>query len=64
MFDLYRLLVQYHDPKLCSFMDSFRIQPECFTTDWFHSLLSKDIGAELCWAIWHKYFEKVLCWTN
>uniref|UniRef100_A0A914HWV3 Rhodanese domain-containing protein n=1 Tax=Globodera rostochiensis TaxID=31243 RepID=A0A914HWV3_GLORO len=43
MFDLYRLLLQYHDPK-------FR--------DWFCSLLSKDMEAELCWTIWGKYFEK------
>ncbi|KAL3112807.1 hypothetical protein niasHT_019781 [Heterodera trifolii] len=57
MFDLYRLLLQYHDPRLCSFLDSFKIQPEQFTRDWFCSLLSKDIEAELCWSIWQKYFE-------
>lgn len=64
MFDLYRLLLQYHDPRLCSFLDSFKIQPEQFNRDWFCSLLSKDMEAELCWTIWQNYFENVRGWVS
>lgn len=59
MYDLYRLLLQYHDSQLCSFLDSFKIQPAEFTKDWFLTLLGKNLEQELCYEFWDRYFEKV-----
>ncbi|KAH7696000.1 Protein TBC-1, partial [Aphelenchoides avenae] len=58
VFDLFRLILQYHDPELCTWLDSVKVQPQQYAKDWFSTLLSKDTSAELCWVIWDHYFEK------
>lgn len=58
VFDLFRLILQYHDPELCTWLDSMKVQPQQYAKDWFSSLLSKDTSAELCWVIWDQYFDK------
>jgi hypothetical protein len=58
VFDLFRLILQYHDPELCSCLDSLKVLPQQYAHDWFSTLLSKDTDTELCWTIWDQYFEK------
>uniref|UniRef100_A0A914CLG7 TBC1 domain family member 23 n=1 Tax=Acrobeloides nanus TaxID=290746 RepID=A0A914CLG7_9BILA len=58
VFDLFRLLMQYHDPELCTYMESLRIKPQQYVTSWFRTLLAKDTDLQLCWSIWDHYFEK------
>ena len=59
MFDLLRLLMQYHDPQLCSFLDSFKIQASEFTSFWLRTLLCVNMDDDLCNLLWDRYFEKV-----
>lgn len=33
-FHLYRLLLQYHEPELCSFLDTKKITPDSYTINW------------------------------
>lgn len=58
IYDLYRLLLQYHDPELCSYLDSFKVQPFEFANEWFSTLLSKNMDDKLCYDFWDRYFEK------
>uniref|UniRef100_A0A915NQT5 TBC1 domain family member 23 n=1 Tax=Meloidogyne floridensis TaxID=298350 RepID=A0A915NQT5_9BILA len=58
MFDLLRLLMQYHDPQLCSFLDSFKIQSSEFTSFWLRTLLCVNMDDDLCNLLWDRYFEK------
>lgn len=44
---LFRLLLQYHDPQLCSFLDSFDCVPELYATPWFLTLMSRGNELEL-----------------
>lgn len=37
-FHLFRLLLQYHDPELCSFLDTKRITPDAYAQQWVRSL--------------------------
>ena len=36
-FHLFRLLLQYHDPELCSFLDTKRITPDIYAQSWVHT---------------------------
>lgn len=58
VYDLFRLLLQYHDAELCSHLDSFRILPKHFAQDWFSSLLANNTETKLCWKLWDRYFDK------
>lgn len=53
---LFRLLLLYHEPELCSFLDSHKIAPNLYTQNWFLSLFaaSSDLPAVL--ALWDYYF--------
>lgn len=33
-FHLYRLLLQYHEPELCSFLDTKKITPDSYAINW------------------------------
>lgn len=39
-FHLYRLLLQYHEPELCSFLDTKKITPDSYAINWVLGLLS------------------------
>ena len=55
-FHLLRLLVLYHDPELCSFLDSKKVHPEQYTGSWFRSLFASQSSFEVTQAIWDTYF--------
>ncbi len=38
-FHLFRLLLQYHDPELCSFLDTRKITPELYSHGWVNICL-------------------------
>lgn len=44
-FHLYRLLLQYHEPELCSFLDTKKMTPDSYAINWVSmlTLLSVDI---------------------
>lgn len=42
-FRLFRLLLLYHHPRLCRFLDQYQLQPELYATPWFMTLFSNSL---------------------
>ncbi|KAM9320880.1 TBC1 domain family member 23 [Gastrophryne carolinensis] len=57
-FHLFRLLLQYHEPELCSFLDTKKITPDCYTLNWFGSLFAYPCTVEVTQAIWDNYLQQ------
>uniref|UniRef100_A0A7E4ZZ16 TBC1 domain family member 23 n=1 Tax=Panagrellus redivivus TaxID=6233 RepID=A0A7E4ZZ16_PANRE len=57
-YDLFRLIMQYHDPEICSHLDSLKVTPYTFAASWFRSLFSEDVSSELCIQLWDIYFDR------
>ena len=55
-FHLLRLLILYHDPELCSFLDSKKIHPETYACSWFRSLFASRCSLEVTLILWDAYF--------
>jgi len=56
-FHLFRLLLLYHDPELCAFLDTKRVSPDMYAQDWFATLFSSkcDLGVTL--NMWDVYLQ-------
>ncbi|CAG4986663.1 unnamed protein product [Parnassius apollo] len=46
-FHILRLVLQYHDPELCSFLDTKRITPEQYCLPWLRSLFAVNAREQL-----------------
>uniref|UniRef100_H2Z093 TBC1 domain family member 23 n=1 Tax=Ciona savignyi TaxID=51511 RepID=H2Z093_CIOSA len=57
-FHLLRLLLLYHDPELCNFLDTCKISTENFTSDWFCSLFSSQCTPEVTCGLWDVYLQR------
>ncbi|XP_060531576.1 TBC1 domain family member 23 isoform X1 [Cylas formicarius] len=57
-FHIVRLLLLYHDPELCSFLDTKRITPENYCLVWFQSLFAATCGLEVVINMWDYYFQQ------
>uniref|UniRef100_A0AAR2KPX1 TBC1 domain family member 23 n=1 Tax=Pygocentrus nattereri TaxID=42514 RepID=A0AAR2KPX1_PYGNA len=57
-FHLYRLLLQYHEPELCSFLDTKKITPDSYAMNWLGSLFSSHCLPEVTQALWDVYFQQ------
>lgn len=57
-YNLLRLLLLYHDPELCNFLDTCKITPDMFTKSWFSSLFSRVCTPEVTCALWDIYFQR------
>lgn len=55
-FVLFRQLLQYHDPHLCSFLDSRKIPPDLYAQRWLRSLFVAVWEPEVVQAMWDFYF--------
>ncbi|XP_018647065.1 hypothetical protein Smp_176370 [Schistosoma mansoni] len=55
---VFRLLLQYHEPKLCSFLDSLKISPESYFIPWMSSLFADFISEDVIPSLWDLYFLK------
>ncbi|CAH8874261.1 unnamed protein product [Trichobilharzia szidati] len=55
---IFRLLLQYHEPKLCSFLDSLKISPEDYFIPWISSLFADYISEDVIPSLWDVYFLK------
>eukprot|EP00108_Taenia_solium_P008953 TsM_001179900 transcript=TsM_001179900 gene=TsM_001179900 len=53
---VFRLLLQYHEPELCSFLDSHKLSPEVYAKGWFDSLFAGHLSSEALPAFWDIYF--------
>ncbi|XP_054716052.1 TBC1 domain family member 23-like [Uloborus diversus] len=56
-FHLLRLLLLYHEPEVCSFLDTKKITPECYVKAWFGSLFSSTCCLKVIRIMWDIYFQ-------
>ncbi|XP_077285439.1 TBC1 domain family member 23 [Arctopsyche grandis] len=52
------LLLQYHEPELCSFLDTKRITPEQYCLPWFQSLFAGTCILPVVQSMWDLYFQQ------
>ncbi|NXC14746.1 TBC23 protein, partial [Corythaeola cristata] len=57
-FHLFRLLLQYHEPELCSFLDTKKMTPDSYALNWLGSLFSCCCSAQVTQAIWDGYLQQ------
>lgn len=57
-FHILRLLLQYHDPELCSFLDTKRITPEQYCLPWLRSLFAGNCNLQVVQYMWDLYFQR------
>ncbi|XP_041319877.1 TBC1 domain family member 23 isoform X2 [Pyrgilauda ruficollis] len=57
-FHLFRLLLQYHEPELCSYLDTKKMTPDSYALNWLGSLFSYYCSAEVTQAIWDGYLQQ------
>lgn len=57
-FHLFRLLLQYHEPELCSFLDTKKITPDLYALNWLGSLFAYHCTVEVTQAIWDGYLQQ------
>ncbi|CAH0750317.1 unnamed protein product [Diatraea saccharalis] len=57
-FHILRLILQYHDPELCSFLDTKRITPELYCLPWLRSLFAGPCNLEVVLFMWDLYFQR------
>ncbi|XP_075901597.1 TBC1 domain family member 23 isoform X1 [Nelusetta ayraudi] len=57
-FHLYRLLLQYHEPELCSFLDTKKITPDSYAINWMGSLFSSHCLPDVTQAVWDCYLQQ------
>ncbi|KAG7463474.1 hypothetical protein MATL_G00177020 [Megalops atlanticus] len=57
-FHLFRLLLQYHEPELCSFLDTKKITPDSYAISWLGSLFASHCGPEVTRALWDVYLQQ------
>ncbi|XP_041647190.1 TBC1 domain family member 23 isoform X2 [Cheilinus undulatus] len=57
-FHLYRLLLQYHEPELCSFLDTKKITPDSYAINWLGSLFSSHCLSDVTQALWDFYLQQ------
>ncbi|CAI5722677.1 unnamed protein product [Hyaloperonospora brassicae] len=51
-FQLYRLLMLYHDPELCHYLDQHDMTPELYVTPWFMTLFARSLPPDLVFCLW------------
>ncbi|XP_055593027.1 TBC1 domain family member 23 [Uranotaenia lowii] len=58
VFHIFRLLLQYHDPELCSILDTKRVTPDTYAMSWFQTLFASTCTLEVVLAMWDLYLQQ------
>ncbi|XP_055305736.1 TBC1 domain family member 23 isoform X1 [Sitodiplosis mosellana] len=58
VFHLFRLLILYHDPELCSLLDTKKITPDQYSMSWFQSLFAATCTLPVVLNMWDMYFQQ------
>lgn len=58
VFHIFRLLILYHDPELCTILDTKRITPETYSLNWFQSLFATTCTFPVVLSMWDLYFQQ------
>lgn len=51
-FVTFRLLMLYHDPEVCAFLDQYQMPPELYTTPWLVTLLARNLPTDHVLLLW------------
>ncbi|KAH8238988.1 hypothetical protein KR038_011633, partial [Drosophila bunnanda] len=57
VFHVFRLLLLYHDPELCTLLDTKKITPDLYSLSWFQSLFTSCSNLSVIIAMWDLYFQ-------
>lgn len=58
IYDLFRLLLQYHDPQISSHLDSLKCTPYTYANPWFSTVLASGVDDAVCRSLWELYIDK------
>ncbi|GMT36718.1 hypothetical protein PFISCL1PPCAC_28015 [Pristionchus fissidentatus] len=58
IYDLFRLILQYHDPAVCTKLETFKCAPLNYAKDWFNTVFASHTDEGPCHALWTHYFER------
>ncbi|XP_058062071.1 TBC1 domain family member 23 isoform X2 [Anopheles bellator] len=58
VFNVFRLLLLYHDPELCTILDTKRITPDCYAIGWFQTLFASTCTLPVVLSMWDLYFQQ------
>lgn len=58
VFHVFRLLILYHDPELCSMLDTKKITPDQYSMSWFQSLFAATCTFPVVLNMWDLYFQQ------
>uniref|UniRef100_U5EYH8 TBC1 domain family member 23 n=1 Tax=Corethrella appendiculata TaxID=1370023 RepID=U5EYH8_9DIPT len=58
VFHVFRLLILYHDPELCTILDTKRITPDQYAMSWFSSLFASTCTLPVVLLMWDLYFQQ------
>uniref|UniRef100_A0A8D8IGU9 TBC1 domain family member 23 n=1 Tax=Culex pipiens TaxID=7175 RepID=A0A8D8IGU9_CULPI len=58
VFHIFRLLLQYHDPELCSILDTKRVTPDTYAMSWFNTLFASTCSLQVVLAMWDLYLQQ------
>lgn len=58
VFHVFRLLILYHDPELCTMLDTKRITPDQYSINWFQSLFAATCSLPVVLHMWDLYFQQ------
>uniref|UniRef100_A0A182JGG3 TBC1 domain family member 23 n=1 Tax=Anopheles atroparvus TaxID=41427 RepID=A0A182JGG3_ANOAO len=58
VFNVFRLLLLYHDPELCTILDTKRITPDCYAMGWFQTLFASTCTLPVVLSMWDLYFQQ------
>lgn len=56
-FHLFRLLLLYHDPELCGFLDTKRVSPDLYAYNWFSTLFASHCDLKVILNMWDVYLQ-------
>ncbi|KAJ8034465.1 TBC1 domain family member 23 [Holothuria leucospilota] len=54
-FQLFRLLLMYHEPDMCNFLDTRKIFPHAYSSTWFSSIFASSCGLDVTQPFWTLY---------
>ncbi|ULT84521.1 hypothetical protein L3Y34_013292 [Caenorhabditis briggsae] len=58
IFDVFRLLLQYHDPQISNHLEALHCSPAMYTKNWFSTLFACSLSTETCHELWRVYIEQ------
>lgn len=57
VFHVFRLLILYHDPELCSLLDTKKISPDLYSMQWYQTLFASTCSLSVVLSMWDLYFQ-------